>query len=131
LTDFYELTMVHAYWREGMNGHAVFELFLHKRPPGRNFLVAAGLSQALDYLENFRFTAEDCRWLYESGRFERRFIDHLEGLSFTGDVFALPEGTVFFEREPLMRIEAPLAEAQIVETRLINLVQFQSMVASK
>ena len=131
LTDLYELTMLHVYYKEGMTGHAVFELFLHKRPDNRNFLIAAGLDQALDYLENFAFTEDECQWLDDSGRFDKDFIDILKEFTFTGDVYALPEGTIFFEKEPIIRIEAPLPEAQIVETRLINLLQFQSMIASK
>lgn len=131
LTDLYELTMLHGYFRQDMTGRAAFELFLHKRPDSRNFLIAAGLEQALDYLGNFAFTDDECRWLEQTNRFDDEFIDTLRNLKFTGDVYALPEGTVFFEKEPLIRIEAPLPEAQIVETRLINLLQFQSMIASK
>jgi len=131
LTDLYELTMLHGYYHQGMDGRAAFELFLHKRPDNRNFLLAAGLEQALDYLENFNFTEDECRWLEETNRFDREFIESLRNMKFTGDVFALPEGTIFFEKEPLIRIEAPLPQAQIVETRLINLLQFQTMIASK
>ncbi|OGT82425.1 MAG: nicotinate phosphoribosyltransferase [Gammaproteobacteria bacterium RIFCSPLOWO2_12_FULL_52_10] len=131
LTDLYELTMLHGYFKERMTGRAAFELFLHTRPAPRNFLIAAGLEQALDYLENFAFTEAECRWLAETQRFDEDFIGELRRLRFTGDVYALPEGTLFFEKEPIIRIEAPLPEAQIVETRLINLLQLQSMVASK
>lgn len=131
LTDLYELTMLHGYFREGMSGRAAFELFLHRRPEHRNFLIAAGLEQVLDYLENFSFTPEECDWLAQTRRFDEAFIGTLRRMRFTGDVYALPEGTVFFEKEPLIRIEAPLPEAQVVETRLINLLQFQSMIASK
>ena len=131
LTDLYELTMLHGYFRQDMNSRAAFELFLHKRPDNRNFLIAAGLEQALDYLENFSFTDNECDWLAQTKRFDDEFIESLRKLKFTGDVYALPEGTIFFEKEPLIRIEAPLPQAQIVETRLINLLQFQSMIASK
>jgi nicotinate phosphoribosyltransferase len=130
-TDFYELTMLHGYFKEGMTERAAFELFLHKFPPNRNLLIAAGLEQALDYLEGFHFTDDECRWLDDTGYFDRAFLDYLRGMKFTGDVYALPEGTVFFNREPIIRIEAPLPEAQIVETRLINLINFQTMLASK
>lgn len=130
-TDFYELTMLHGYYREGMMERAAFELFLHKFPPNRNLLIAAGLEQALDYLEGFQFTDDECQWLEETGYFDRAFIDYLHGMRFTGNVYALPEGTVFFNREPILRVEAPLPEAQIVETRLINLINFQTMLASK
>ena len=112
LTDLYELTMLHGYFRQGMNGRAAFELFLHKRPDNRNFLIAAGLEQALDYLESFSFSDDECDWLAQTNRFDREFIDSLRTMKFTGDVYALPEGTLFFEKEPLIRIEAPLPEAR-------------------
>ena len=130
-TDFYELTMLHGYFKEGMKDRAAFELFLHKFPPHRNVLIAAGLAQALDFLEGFHFTDDECRWLEETGYFDKDFIEYLHGIKFTGDVYALPEGTIFFNREPIIRVEAPLPEAQIVETRLINLINFQTMIASK
>lgn len=131
LTDLYQLTMLQAYLEQGMQATAVFELFVRKRPPGRNFFVAAGLEQALEYLENLRFRDEDLRWVAESGRFKPGFVDFLAELRFEGDVYAMPEGTPFFPDEPILRVVAPLPQAQLVETRLINLVNFQSMVASK
>ena len=131
LTDLYELTMLEAYFQERMNDVAVFELFVRKLPPGRNFLVAAGLAQAVDYLAGLRFTPEELDWLRETGRFTRPFVDSLTGLRFTGDVDAMPEGTVFFPDEPLLRVAAPLREAQLVESRLMNLVHYETLVASK
>jgi nicotinate phosphoribosyltransferase len=131
LTDLYELTMLEAYFQERMNGAAVFELFVRKLPPGRNFLVAAGLAQAVEYLAGLRFTPEELAWLRETGRFTRPFVDSLAGLRFTGDVDAMPEGTVFFPDEPLLRVAAPLREAQLVESRLMNLVHYETLVASK
>jgi nicotinate phosphoribosyltransferase len=131
LTDLHELTMLQAYFEERMNGPAVFELFVRKLPPGRNFLVAAGLAQAVDYLARLRFTSEELAWLRETGRFTRPFIESLEEMRFTGDVDALPEGTVFFPDEPLLRVAAPLREAQLVESRLMNLVHYETLVASK
>jgi nicotinate phosphoribosyltransferase len=131
LTDLYQLTMLQAYFREGMTGTATFELFVRKLPPCRNFLVAAGLESVLGYLESFRFAEEECAWLAEQPGFAPEFIDALAGLRFTGEALALPEGTVFFQNEPILRITAPLPEAQILETRLINLIQFQTMIASK
>jgi len=121
LTDLYELTMLHGYHRQSMSDHAVFELFLHKRPGSRNFLVAAGLDQALDYLQDFAFSEDECQWLEETGRFDGAFIGFLRELRFTGDVYAMPEGTVFFEKEPLVRIEAPLPEAQTAPDPPANL----------
>ncbi|MFA6310686.1 MAG: nicotinate phosphoribosyltransferase, partial [Sterolibacterium sp.] len=131
LTDLYQPTMLQAYFDQGMEDTAVFEFFVRKLPKARNFLVAGGLEQALDYLENLRFSAEELDWLAGCGRFHRRFVDSLAGLRFTGEVQAMAEGTVFFPDEPILRVVAPLREAQLVETRLINLLQFQTMVASK
>src|ERR1700758_3866152 len=104
LTDLYELPMLQAYFEQGMNATAVFELFVRKLPPQRNFLIAAGLEQALDYLETLAFDPEDLAWLRQSGRFSAAFIESLAQLRFTGDVDALPEGTVCFADEPLLRI---------------------------
>ena len=131
LTDFYQLTMLQAYFDQGMNDEAVFEFFVRKLPPRRNFLLAAGLAQVVDYLENLRFTADDLAWLAACGRFHQRFVDSLADLRFTGSVDAMAEGTIFFPDEPILRVVAPLREAQLIESRLINLLQFQSMVASK
>lgn len=131
LTDLYQLTMLQACFERGMNEAAVFEFFVRKLPPDRNFLIAAGLEQALDFLENLHFAAEELDWLAGCGRFDRRCVDTLAELRFTGDVQAMPEGTVCFPDEPLLRVVAPLPEARLVETRLINLLQFQTLVASK
>ena len=131
LTDLYQLTMLHAYFAHGMRETAVFELFVRKLPANRNFLMAAGLEQALTFLEQLRFTPEELEWVERSGRFGRGFAAHLAALRFTGDVHAMPEGTVFFPDEPVLRVTAPLPEAQLVESRLINLVHFETLVASK
>ncbi len=131
LTDLYQLTMLHGYRVHAMNGTAVFELFVRKLPSHRNFLVAAGLEQALDYLAGLGFAPNELDWMEKSGLFPRGFAQELEGFRFSGDVDALPEGTVFFAEEPLLRIVAPLPQAQIVESRLMNLVHYQTMIASK
>jgi nicotinate phosphoribosyltransferase len=131
LTDLYQLTMLQSYHDQGMADTAVFEFFVRKLPPGRNFLMAAGLEQVLDFLAGLRFTTDEIDWLANCGRFHRRFIDSLADLRFTGEVQAMAEGTVFFPNEPLLRIVAPLREAQLVESRLINLLQFQTLIASK
>jgi nicotinate phosphoribosyltransferase len=130
LTDLYELTMVAAYRAEGMQDRAVFELFVRKLPRARGFLVAAGLEQALDFLERFHLGASELAQLERSGRVSRDLLSRLRDLRFTGDVDAVPEGTVVFENEPLMRVVAPMPEAQVVETRLINLIHFQTIIAS-
>jgi len=131
LTDLYELTMLQAYFEQRMNGMAVFELFVRKLPPQRNFLVAAGLAQIVEYLLDLRFTADELAWLAQTGRFHSAFLDSLRDLHFTGDVDAMPEGTVFFADEPILRIVAPLREAQLVESRVMNLMHYETLVASK
>jgi len=131
LTDLYELTMLQAYYERGMTDTAVFELFVRKLPPGRDFLVAAGLEQALDFIEGLRFDEEELGWIRSCGLFRPAFAEHLKELRFTGDIHALPEGTAFFPDEPLVRVTAPLPEAQLLETRVLNLIHFQTVIASK
>jgi len=131
LTDLYQLTMIEAYLAEDETRPAVFEFFVRKLPEQRGFLVAAGLEQALGYLEGLRFGPDELAWLAESGRFSNKLIDYLAGLRFSGDVHAMPEGTVFFANEPIIRITAPLPEAQLVETRLINLLHYETLIATK
>ena len=131
LTDLYQLTMLQAYLDHGMTDTAVFEFYGRRLPECRGFLLAAGLESALEFLENARFSAEEVAWLESTGRFNRRFLDYVANFRFSGDVHALPEGTVFFPDEPALQVIAPLPEAQLVETRLINLLQYQIMVASK
>ena len=131
LTDLYELTMLQAYRACGMNDTAVFELFVRALPPERNFLLAAGLEQVVEYLLALRFPANDLDWLASTGRFDAGFLDSLRDFSFTGDLDAMPEGTVAFSDEPLLRVTAPLREAQFIESRVLNLVHLQTLVASK
>jgi nicotinate phosphoribosyltransferase len=131
LTDLYQLNMMQAYLDRGETKTAVFEFFVRKLPRERGFLIAAGLEQVLEFLAGLRFTPEELDWLASSGRFGKNLIDYLARLRFTGDIHAMPEGTVFFPDEPILRVTAALPEAQLVETRLINLLQFQSMIAAK
>ncbi len=131
LTDLYQLKMVEAYLARGAVETAVFEFFVRRLPPGRGFLMAAGLEQALDFLEEFSFAAEDVAWLASTGMFGAAFLERLADFRFTGDVHAMPEGTIFFPDEPILRVTAPLPQAQIVETRLINILHFQTLIASK
>lgn len=131
LTDLYQLTMLQAYFDEGMAETAVFEFFVRDLPPQRNFMLAAGLEQVLQFLENLHFTPDELDWLSNSGRFNRDFVGFLEVLRFTGEVHAMPEGTLFFPHEPILRITAPISQAQLVESRVINLLHFQTLVASK
>ena len=130
-TDLYELNMVQAYLDRGENKEAVFEFFVRRLPARRGFLLAAGLADALDYLEGLRFSDADIDWLKSTGRFRANLIDYLRAFRFTGDVHAMPEGSVCFANEPLLRVTAPLPQAQLVETRLINILHFQTLIASK
>jgi nicotinate phosphoribosyltransferase len=131
LTDLYQLTMLQAYFDRGMHAQAVFELFFRRLPPQRNFLIAAGLAQALRYLATLRFTAVDIETLHRTELFHDEFLAWLAELRFTGDVDAVPEGTVLFADEPIMRVTAPLPQSQFVESRLVNIVHFQTLIASK
>ena len=130
-TDLYELNMVQAYLDKGEDKEAVFEFFVRRLPPRRGFLLAAGLDDALDYLETLRFSAAEIDWLKSTGRFRDNLLDYLKNFRFTGDVHAIPEGSVCFPNEPLIRITAPLPQAQLVESRLINILHFQTLIASK
>lgn len=131
LTDLYQLTMLQGYHDSNMKDVAVFEFFVRKLRPGRGFLMAAGLDQVLEFLQGLHFTPEELEWLASTGRFSKNLLAHLETLRFTGDVHAMPEGTIFFPNEPILRVTAPIAQAQLVETRLINLLNFQTLIASK
>jgi len=130
-TDLYELNMIQAYLDRGEDKEAVFEFFVRRLPARRGFLLAAGLADALDYLQALRFSDSDVAWLKSTGRFRPNFIDYLRGFRFSGDVHAIPEGSVCFPNEPLIRITAPLPQAQLVESRLINILHFQTLIASK
>jgi nicotinate phosphoribosyltransferase len=130
VTDLYELNMAASYLRRGMVGPATFSLFVRKLPPRRGFLVAAGLEDCLDVLESFAFAAEDLAWLRDHG-FDGATVDGLGRLRFTGDVHAVPEGRVVLPDEPILEVTAPIAEAQLVETFLLNQVTFQTAIATK
>jgi nicotinate phosphoribosyltransferase len=132
LTDLYELTMAQSYFAEGIHGRrATFSLFVRHLPPGWGYLVAAGLDDVLAYLETFAFTRDDIARLEATGLFTAEFLDFLAGVRFTGDVRAMPEGTLFFPDEPVLEVTGPLLEAQVVETIVLNEVHFQSLVAAK
>lgn len=131
LTDLYQLTMLQGYFDRETDQTAVFEFYVRKLPAGRGFLIAAGLEQVLEYLETLRFTPQELAWLERSRRFKQEFVSSLEHFRFTGDVDAMPEGTIFFANEPILRVTAPLPQAQLAETRIINLLQYQTLVAGK
>jgi len=131
LTDLYQLTMLQAYQARGTTGRAVFELYARHLPPDRGFLVVAGLEPALEYLENLSFASQDVDWLASTGRFSDAFLHTLATFRFRGDVWAVPEGRVVFAGEPWLRVEAALPEAQFVESRLINVLHFSTLIATK
>jgi len=131
LTDLYQFTMLQGYHDAGMQETAVFEFFVRRLRPGRGFLLAAGLEQCLEFLEQLRFSPKELEWLASTRRFSTDFLASLETLRFAGDVHAMPEGTVFFPNEPILRVTAPIAQAQLVETRLINLLHLETLIASK
>ena len=130
-TDLYELNMVQAYLDRSENKEAVFEFFVRRLPARRGFLLAAGLEDALQFLETVRYSDSEIAWLKSTSRFRDNLLDYLKGFRFTGDVHAIPEGTVCFAPEPLLRISAPLPQAQLVESRLINILHYQTLIASK
>ena len=129
-TDFYELTMCASYFDHKKFEPATFDLFIRRLPPNRGYLMFAGLEQALQYLSNVKFTEEHLRYLKTQG-FSQPFLDYLRDFKFTGDVWAAPEGTVAFPCEPLIRVTAPIIEAQLAETFLLNTVNLQTMIATK
>lgn len=131
LTDLYQFTMAQAYLEQQMDEPAVFEFFVRRLPPSRGFLLAAGLEQVLEFLSQLQLTTEELAWLEGTGRFSSALLHFLETFQFTGDVDAMPEGTLFFANEPVLRVVAPLPMAQLVETRIMNLLNFQIMIASK
>jgi nicotinate phosphoribosyltransferase len=130
-TDLYELTMAASYFHHRMFAPATFSLFVRKLPPDRGFLVAVGLEEVVHFLERFAFSADDLAFLRQTGRFPADFLDYLAQLRFTGDVYALPEGRLFFANEPLLEITAPIIEAQVIETFVLNAMHFQTLIASK
>jgi nicotinate phosphoribosyltransferase len=134
LVDLYELTMAAGYFEHGMDFSATFELFVRSLPPERSYLIAAGVDDALDYLQNLRFTDDDIRYLRSLPAFRAvgsDFFVSLRNFRFSGDVAGVPEGTVVFAEEPILQVTAPIAEAQIVETCLLSVINFETLVASK
>ncbi|MCX7926783.1 MAG: nicotinate phosphoribosyltransferase [Candidatus Omnitrophica bacterium] len=130
-TDFYELTMAQCYWRYKPNAVATFELFVRQLPRQRSFLIFSGLEEVIDFLTNLQFKPEEIAYLRQKGIFEDGFLDYLAKMRFSGDVWAMPEGTVFFAGEPVLRVSAPIIEAQLIESFLLSTINLQTMVASK
>lgn len=132
LTDLYQLTMMQGYMRHGYRHKgAVFDLFFRNLPNGSGYALTAGLAQVIEYLENLRFTENNLKYIQSLGIFDAEFIEQLRHFRFSGDVDAIPEGTPVFPYEPLLRVKAPIFEAQMVETALLNMVNFQTLIATK
>ena len=132
LTDLYELTMMYGYWKKGMGqNRAVFDMFYRATSETTAYAIAAGLEQVIEYVNNLHFDEEDIAYLRSLGLFEEGFLDYLRDFRFTGDIMAVPEGTIVFSYEPIFRVTAPIMEAQLLETALLNIVNHQTLIATK
>ncbi|WP_456457055.1 nicotinate phosphoribosyltransferase [Thermovibrio sp.] len=130
-TDLYQLTMLYAYFKSGKTQTTSFELFIRELPEKRNYLVFAGLKDAVNFIENLSFSKEDIDYLYSLNLFPDDFLDFLKSFRFTGNLWALKEGEIFFQYEPVLRVEAPIYEAQLLETALMNQIHIATLLASK
>ena len=132
LTDFYQITMMQGYYSaKQQEQEVVFDLFYRENPLGNGYSIACGLAQVIDYIERLQFTAEDVAYLREQGCFKEDFLEYLLDFKFTGEIYAVPEGTVVFPNEPLLRVKAPIMQAQLIETAILNIVNHQSLIATK
>ena len=131
LTDLYELTMMQGYYEQGQNEIVVFDVFFRQNPCNNGYSVCAGLAQVIDYIKNLNFTYEDVDYLRNLKIFSEDFLQYLSGFHFSGDIYAIPEGTVVFPKEPLLKVIAPIMEAQLVETAILNIINHQSLIATK
>ena len=131
LTDLYELTMMQGYFKNPVQETVIFDAFYRSNPCGNGFAIAAGLDQVIDYIKNLHFAKEDVDYLRSLQIFDEDFLNYLENFHFTGDVYAIPEGTVVFPREPLVKVIAPIMEAQLVETAILTIINHQSLIATK
>lgn len=131
LTDFYELTMMQGYYEQGQNETVVFDVFYRQNPCNGGYAVCAGLEQIIEYVKGLNFTYEDVDYLRSLGIFSEDFLNYLSGFHFSGDIYAIPEGTIIFPKEPLLKIIAPIMEAQLVETAILNIINHQSLIATK
>ena len=131
LTDLYELTMMQGYFERQENQTVIFDMFFRSNPSKSGYSIAAGLEQVITYIKNLHFSYDDVAYLRSLNIFNEKFLDYLSGFHFTGDIYAIPEGTVVFPREPLIKVIAPIMEAQLIETAILNIVNHQSLIATK
>lgn len=131
LTDFYELTMMQGYFKNQSNKTVIFDAFYRNNPSGSGFAICAGLEQVIKYIKELNFDYEDIAYLRSLSIFEEDFLDYLAGFHFTGDIYAVPEGSVVFPMEPLVKVIAPIMEAQLIETAILNIINHQSLIATK
>ena len=131
LTDLYELTMMQGYYEKGQNENVIFDVFFRQNPCNNGYSVCAGIDQVIDYIKNLHFTYDDVDYLRGLGIFKEDFLHYLSGFHFSGDIYAIPEGTVVFPKEPLLKVVAPIMEAQLVETAILNIINHQSLIATK
>ena len=131
LTDLYELTMMQGYFKTNKQETVIFDAFYRTNPCGNGYAICAGLDQVIDYIKNLRFSPEDISYLRSVGCFDEDFLEYLASFRFSGDIYAIPEGTVIFPREPLVKVIAPIMEAQLVETAILNIINHQSLIATK
>ena len=131
LTDFYELTMMQGYFKNQTNETVVFDAFYRNNPSGNGYAICAGLSQVIDYIKGLHFDYDDIAYLRSLEVFDEDFLNYLAGFHFSGDIYAIPEGTVVFPMEPLVKVVAPIMEAQLVENAILNIINHQSLIATK
>ena len=131
LTDLYELTMMQGYFKTGNNRTVIFDAFHRKNPCDGAYAISCGLEQVIDYIKNLHFTEDDIAYLRSLSIFDEDFLEYLSNFHFTGDIYAIPEGTVIFPREPIVKVIAPIMEAQLVETAILNIINHQSLIATK
>lgn len=131
-TDLYQINMVQTYWKDAVHQRkAVFELYFRKLPFGNGYAIFAGLKKVMDFINKFGFSQSDIDYLREEGKYPEEFLHYLQKLKFTGTIRGMREGELVFANEPILRIEAPLAEAQLIETPLLNIINYQTLIATK
>lgn len=131
MTDLYELTMMQGYFKAGNKQHVIFDIFYRKNPFGSAYALMAGLEQVIEYIKELSFSKDDIQYLKNTGMFEDDFLEYLQQFKFSGNIYAIPEGSVIFPREPLMKIAAPIMEAQLIETAVLNILNHQCLIATK